>query len=185
MARINRGSCVGILYLDAQGRPQVHNGRLLRARYGNTWVPYVETTRRPNAVEFRHWNIRRPANTPFLETRVVTRVREVRRTPDLTPDSPRYCANFRGIMPGNRILPGTCVGVWFREQGVTDVKNGRYLYWRDRNGRPHCVITPGVIPYEVFYYHFIIGTNPQTGQPELVPMIISRTGVRGVFRTTL
>ncbi|MGE5673272.1 MAG: hypothetical protein ACM3XM_05245 [Mycobacterium leprae] len=187
MPRINQGSCVGIYYM--QGNTiQVHNGRLIAARYGQTWLPYVDTAfgRSPDQVLFAHWNINTTTGIPFHERRLLDRIVEVRLTPDLPSNNPFYCGNFRGPGAPGEIRPGTCVGVWFRDDnGALDVKNGRYLFYRDANGRHHCVLLEGATPHEIFYYHWIVERNAAGQITGLVPEIKSRTRVHGVFRNTL
>jgi hypothetical protein len=185
MARINQGSCVGIYY-RVGNQIAVHNGRLLGARYGQTWVPYVDTSFNtwPDQVLFSHWNI--SGGVPFLERRFLSNIVEVRLTPDLPPDNAFYCANFRGPGAPGEIRPGTCVGVWFRdENGRLDVKNGRYLFYLDNNRNRHCVLLEGATPPEVFYYHLNVQRNAAGQITGLNPEIVSRRNVRGVFRTTL
>lgn len=164
----------------------VHNGRLQRARYGSTWLPYVDTTRVPDEVEIRHWNIDRSLGIMFLESRRIQRVIQVNRTPDLHPGDPSYCGPFRGAPSGDQIRPGTCIGVRFRRaNGSQDVKNGRYLYWLDQNGNRHCVLHEGQAPFAVAYMHYVVQRN-QAGQiTGLIPKPRVRTRVQEVRRTTL
>lgn len=185
MPRINQGSCVGIYYRRGN-IIDVHNGRLISARYGQTTVPYVDTAfgRQPDEVLFAHWNI---ANgQPFHERRLLNRIIEVRLTPDLPSNNPFYCGNFRGPGSTGEIRPGSCIGVWFiDENGRRDVKNGRYLFYRDNAGRHHCVLLEGATPHEIFYYHWIVQRNAAGQITGLVPEIKSRTRVLGVFRNPL
>lgn len=186
MARINQGSCVGIYYQSGH-TIEVHNGRLLFARYGQTWVPYVDTSfgRWPDEVIFSHLNIS-AQGFPFLERRHLTGIIEVRLTPDLQPGDPNYCGNFRGPGRTGEIRPGTCIGVYFTdENGRLDVKNGRYLFYRDAAGNRHCVLLEGATPHEIFYYHYVVRRNAAGQITALEPEIKSRTRVHGVFRLTL
>jgi hypothetical protein len=183
MAIIQSGSCIGVLYRQGN-QVLVHNGRFRAARYGNTWQASVDTNRPPNEISIAHWNIGADL-LPFLERdRRLRNILQVALTPDLPANHPFRCANFRNIPPGNRILPGTCVGVWFRNpNGTLDIKNGRYLYWLDNSGRHHCVITPGENTPTVCRYHYVIGRDAQN-RPFLRPEIDCKSRVNGVFRTT-
>lgn len=184
MPIIHAGSCVGVFYRDAQGGLQVHNGRLRGAHYGATFVPYVDTTVRPTAVYIAHWLYSSAQQATREEmARRITRIDSVHLTPDLPTNHPYYCANFRHIPRDSRILPGDCVGVWYRmANGTNDMKNGRYLYWIDFQGRRHCVLHPTDTPAYVIYYHWNIVDGQRVPEVTYRPPAGGR--VRGVFRTT-
>jgi hypothetical protein len=141
----------------------------------------------PDAIVVSHWTLRN--GVPHLETnKRLTRIVDVRLTPDLSPSNPKYCGKFRGQSPdpNNIILPGTCIGTWYNETGKPDIKNGRYLYWVDNNGNRHCVINRKQrIPDIVVYYHYNIQQNPTTGFVSLKPEVTYKYGVIDVFRTRL
>lgn len=185
MPHINAGACIGVYYWQGE-QIQVHNGRLLRARYGNNWRSFVDTTEIPDEVEIRHWNIDRSLGIMFLETRSIRDVIQVNRTPDLHQGDPNYCARFRPPQSGNRIRPGACIGVRFiRPNGQMDVKNGRYLYWLDNNGDRHCVLREGQAPFAIVYMHWVVKRNRQGQITGLIAEPIMRTRVQEVRRTTL
>ncbi|MGA8944024.1 MAG: hypothetical protein WB502_15120 [Thermoactinomyces sp.] len=200
MPTIRVGSCVGVLYWSSSCSGAclisnnrcfcVHNGRFKYAIYGNQRVHQLTTplSQMPDAVVISHWTIQ--GGQPRLETnRKITRIADIRLTPDLSSSSSFYCANFRrtpSTNPANVILPGTCFGVYYRTNGGRDIKNGRYLFWLDQNGNRHCVIyRRQTTPYLVYYYHYNIQRNPNTGIISLRPEITYKYEIIDTFRTTL
>lgn len=172
MAKINRGACVGILYLNAQKQKKVHNGKLLSPKT-------VDTAHLPKQVTIVHFTkVPNPKPTPnhkYLMKRELLTLKplQMQKTPDLTPAKCKNSPPKAGL-----IEPGACIAVRFVENGVEDVKNGKFLYALVNN-KMTCYINPKKPPSVIVYEHM----NLVKGA--FIPQTVTRTGVKEVRRIVI
>lgn len=184
------GSCIGVLYecgetiidpnscIKCEGKVySVHNGKL------------VKDTK--NYILVNHYEIGN-SGSPKEETRIfykedkLPHLLEYRVTPDLNTSASHYCADFRN--PANtNIVPPDAVGILFQDPtskfGV-NIKNGRYLYWREKGGTAHCTLTlPDKRLYRVWYYHYPKPRCRTGGEkPILVAELTCKDNVNWIYK---
>jgi hypothetical protein len=173
-------SCVGVLYLvNGKGVPQVHNGKLLKNLNNTIVVQHFtrsSTKKGPMKPELLTFFKSKPKNPPkkwFL-------LLDVRRTPNFDP---LFCS----VTPskGTVIGSGACIGVRFKTsttQTGEDVKNGKFVYAVDKNGKRLCTIdTKKTLPERIVYMHWN-WSKKGAKDAILVPETTSRSNILEVRR---
>ncbi len=173
-------SCVGVLYLvNGKGAPQVHNGRLLQNLSNRIIVQHF--TRKSNKTgpmipELLTFYKSKPKNPPKRWFLLV----DVRRTPNFNP---LFCSVIQS--KGTVIGSGACIGVRFKTSSTPtgeDVKNGKFLYAVDKNGKKMCTIdTTKPLPKRIVYMHWNWSIKGAQGAV-LVPETSSRENLLEVRR---
>lgn len=173
-------SCVGVLYLvNGTGVPQVHNGKLLQNLSNSIVVQHFtremgkKGPMKPERLTFFKTKPKNPPKRWFL-------LLDVKKTPNFNP---LFCQ----IIPskGSVIGSGACIGVRFKTTNTNtgeDVKNGKFLYTVNKNGKKTCTVdTSKPFPERIVYMHWNWSRRGAKGAV-LVPETTSRNNLLEVRR---
>lgn len=189
-AKIQIGSCVGVLYIcnASVNHPEfcfscgktycVHNGRLVKSTSEYVLINHSYVGKNGTAYE---------ETRKFYKKKYYPRIVEMRLTPDLSPNDPHYYAQDRKPSK-TKIVPHDCVAIEFVDNSKPynrDIKNGRFLYWEDFNHHIHCTLTqPEPNLFRVYYYHFPKPACVKGQKPKLKGEVTHKDFVKHVYALT-
>lgn len=184
---LKAGTCVGVLYIETnpkrinsrfcrkyQGRYYcVHNGRLAR-----DFKPGDKTA------IVNHWYWSKSLKAPIEERRTLHNVQTIGRITRISP-----CKSALAPQPAgstNTLRPNWCGALIERVGKVTDMRNGKYLYYEPVPGQVKCLLRSSqVLPqYRVHYAHYNIYQASSNSKPYIAEQTLVRDHIIGVVSTS-